>query len=196
MRYLAAAGYPVPHVYDAAGPDLVMERLHGPDMLADLGRRPWLIPQHARTLAELHDRLHRISAPPGLPVAVGADGTALGGGTAVLHLGLHPANVMLTQRGPVVIDWAGARVGAPGADVAMSYLILMTSDTDLLPPWLRLVIWWPRAAYVHRFLAAVGDSPWPHVASAARVRIAEVNTRPAEIARLLKIAERAAASAG
>ena len=43
MRHLAAAGYPVPAVYDADGPDLVMERLDGRDMLADLGRRPWLV---------------------------------------------------------------------------------------------------------------------------------------------------------
>jgi aminoglycoside phosphotransferase (APT) family kinase protein len=193
MRYLAAAGYPVPEVYDATGPDLVMERLHGPDMLAHLGRRPWLIPRYARTLAYLHDRLHEITAPPGLPAAVGRDGTALGAGTAVLHLGLHPANVMLTDRGPVVIDWTGARAGAPGADVAMTYLILATSDTDLIPLWLRPVIAWPRGAFVRRFLAAVRDSPEQYLASAARVRIAEVNTRPAEAARLLRIAERAAA---
>jgi AICAR transformylase/IMP cyclohydrolase PurH len=36
MRYLRQAGYPVPEVFDADGPDLVMERLEGPDMLADL----------------------------------------------------------------------------------------------------------------------------------------------------------------
>src|ERR1700685_4795114 len=45
MRHLAAAGYPVPAVYDADGPDLVMERLDGRDMLAGLGRRAWLGPR-------------------------------------------------------------------------------------------------------------------------------------------------------
>lgn len=194
MRYLAGAAYPVPEVYDADGQDLVMERLDGPDMLADLGRKPWLIPRHARMLADLHDRLHQITAPSGLPAAVGRDGTALAAGTAVLHLDLHPANVMLTKRGPVVIDWVGARAGAPGADVAMAYLILATSDTDLLPVWIRPLIGWLRAAYLRRFLAAVRDSPWPHLASAARVRIADINTRPAEATRLLRIAEHAEAS--
>ncbi len=191
MRYLAAAGYPVPRVYDAAGPDLVMERLDGPDMLADLGRRPWLIPRHARTLADLHDRLHRISGPPGWPAATGRDGTALAAGTAMLHLDLHPANVMLTQRGPVVIDWVGAKVGAPGVDVATAYVILATSDTDLIPVWLRPVIGSLRTTFGRRFLAAVQDSPWPHLAAAARARIADINTRPAEAARLLRLAERA-----
>jgi aminoglycoside phosphotransferase (APT) family kinase protein len=194
MRHLAAAGYPVPEVYDAAGPDLVMERLDGPDMLADLGRKPWLVARHARTLADLHNRLHRISALPGWPAAAGKDGTALGSGAALLHMDLHPANVMLSRRGPVVIDWLGARVGAPGVDVAMAYLLLATSDIDLIPVWLRPAIRWLRAGYLRHFLAAVQDSPWEHIASTARARIADPNTRPAEAARLLRIAERAEAS--
>lgn len=36
MRHLAAHGYPVPVVYRAEGPDLEMERLDGPTMLAML----------------------------------------------------------------------------------------------------------------------------------------------------------------
>ncbi len=126
MRHLAARGFPVPEVFDADGPDLVMEQLDGRDMLADLGSRPWLVGQHGRTLAELHNRLHAIDAPPGWP-------ELLGPGSAVLHLDLHPGNVMLTSRGPVVIDWTNARAGAAGADVAMAYLIMATSETDLVP---------------------------------------------------------------
>ena len=40
MTYLAGAGFPVPRVHDASGPDLVLERLSGRDMLADLSARP------------------------------------------------------------------------------------------------------------------------------------------------------------
>jgi tRNA A-37 threonylcarbamoyl transferase component Bud32 len=39
MRYLRQAGYPVPEVLAVDGRDLVLERLNGPDMLADLIRR-------------------------------------------------------------------------------------------------------------------------------------------------------------
>jgi hypothetical protein len=55
MRYLREAGYPVPEVFAVAGPDLVMQRLDGRDMLADLASRPWRAVAHARTLARLHD---------------------------------------------------------------------------------------------------------------------------------------------
>jgi uncharacterized membrane-anchored protein len=42
----------------------------------------------------------------------------------VLHLDLHPDNVMLTPDGPKVIDWSNAEEGAPGLDWAMSAVIL------------------------------------------------------------------------
>lgn len=191
MRYLSAAGYPVPEVYDADGRDLVLERLDGVDMLADLGRRPWLIRRHACTLADLHDRLHQITAPAGLPEVAGPGGGAPGQGRVVLHMDLHPGNVMLASRGPVVIDWVGARGGAGGTDVAMAYLIMTTAETDVIPIWLRPVIGVLRTAFCRRFAAGVRDSPWPHIASAARLRMADINTRPSEAGRLQRIAERA-----
>ncbi len=49
MVYLEQAGYPVPKVYHASGSDLVMERLDGRDMLADLGAgHGWWAGTHAR----------------------------------------------------------------------------------------------------------------------------------------------------
>jgi aminoglycoside phosphotransferase (APT) family kinase protein len=183
MRYLDEAGYPVPKVFDADGPDLVLERLDGLDMLSDLGKRPWTLGRHARTLADLHNRLHQITAPPGLR-------KVLGPGDKVLHLDLHPANVMLSSRGPVVIDWSNAHAGAAGADVAMAYLIMATADTDLIPVLLRPVIGGLRAALFRTFLAGVHDDPRPHLARVARARCDDPNCRPSERARLLRIAEK------
>ena len=76
---------------------LVLELVDGPTMLADLGRRPWRLARHARTLAELHARLHKVPYE----------------GERLLHLDLHPDNVLLSARGPVVIDWTNARAGDP-----------------------------------------------------------------------------------
>ena len=184
MRHVGEAGFPVPRVYDADGPDLVMERLDGRDMLAELSRRPWLVRRHGRTLAVLHNRLHEIQAPAGLaPASVSGD--------RVLHLDLHPANIMLTSRGPVVIDWSNARAGAAGADVAMAYLIMASSDTDLIPAPLRPVVGTLRAALVRQFLAGVHDDPKAHLAPVARERAQDPHVRPAERSRLLRIAEQA-----
>jgi aminoglycoside phosphotransferase (APT) family kinase protein len=177
MRYLRAAGYPVPEVLGADGPDLVMERLYGRAMLADMAARPWRAWRHARTLAVLHDRLHDIPAPPGLP-------HPLGRGERILHLDLHPGNVMLTADGPVVIDWTNASAGPPGADVAMAYLIISTADVDAAPRWLRPAIGPVRRALMRRFRMAVRNDPRPYLAS---YRIQDVNVRPAEASRLSRL---------
>jgi aminoglycoside phosphotransferase (APT) family kinase protein len=80
-------------------------------MLQDLRRRPWRLGTHGRLLARLHKRLH----------AIPYDGAAL------LHLDLHPLNVLLSPTGPVVIDWTNARAGEPPLDVALTWVIAATS---------------------------------------------------------------------
>jgi len=190
MRHLGQAGYPVPAVYDADGRDLVMERLDGRDMLADVSRRPWLARRHARTLADLHNRLHKIVAPPGWPQVVGPGGV-------VLHLDLHPGNVMLTSRGPVVIDWSNVRSGPAGADVAMAYLVMASSDVDDLPLPVRASVGALRGAFIRQFLLAAKDDPAPHIARVARHRMTDRNVRPSEagwLARRAAEAERASES--
>jgi hypothetical protein len=90
MRYVRARGYPTPRVFEVKGPDLTLERIDGPTMLADLRLRPWRLRRHALTLARLHRELHAL--PP--PDFLGPEGPA------ILHLDLHPENVMLARRGP------------------------------------------------------------------------------------------------
>ena len=186
MRHLAASGYPVPQVYDVDGCDLVMERLDGRDMLADLGRRPWLARSHGRLLADLHDRLHQVRAPEGMR-------QPLGPGDRVMHLDLHPANIMLTSRGAVVIDWSGAAAGPGGADVAMAYLILASSEADGVPALVRPFVGTVRAQLIAAFLTAAHDDPWPHIAAAAELRLTDPNVRPSEAAKLRQLAASAAA---
>ncbi len=182
MTHLRAAGYPVPEIFDAGGADLVMTRLRGTDMLADLTRRPWLAASHGRTLARLHDRLHEIEAPSGLR-------RPLGQGDRVLHLDLHPGNVMLTETGPVVIDWSSAAAGPPGADVAIAMLIMKVSEVDALPLPVRAVAGLVRSRLVRRFEAAASAEAGPYLAAAARLRIRDPNVRPAEADRLRRLIE-------
>jgi aminoglycoside phosphotransferase (APT) family kinase protein len=184
MRYLGQAGYPVPAVYDADGSDLVMERLDGRDMLADLARRPWRARRHARTLADLHNRLHQIAAPAGWPQVFGPGGT-------VLHLDFHPGNVMLTSRGPFVIDWSNVRSGPAGADVAMAYLIMASSEVDDVPLPVRPALSAVRSAVIRQFLLAARDDPGPHIASVARHRMTDRNVRASEVDWLARRAAKA-----
>ena len=181
MRYLRKAGYPVPEVFAVDGPDLVMQRLDGRDMLADLASRPWRVARHARMLARLHDQLHKIAAPAGLA-------RPLGPGARVLHLDLHPGNVMLTADGPFVIDWTNGCAGEGGADVAMAYLIMASSEIDGLPWWLTPVARGLVRVFLNRFRAAVHDDPRPHLTRAAEYRLHDPNVRPAEAARLRRLA--------
>jgi hypothetical protein len=124
MRHARSVGYPVPRVVDVTADALVLERIDGPTMLDDVILRPWLLRRHAAGLAWLHEHLHELDAPDGLPSA--------GPGDRLIHLDLHPANVLLSRRGPVVIDWTNARRGEPALDVAMAWLILATSAGGML----------------------------------------------------------------
>ncbi|WEH40460.1 aminoglycoside phosphotransferase family protein [Streptomyces sp. AM 2-1-1] len=117
MSYLSAFGFPVPRIgppADGAGPgDLVLQRLAGPTMAQALMAGSLDARQGGEMLATLLRELHA------LPPRLSPDPEV-----RILHLDLHPENVMLTERGPVVIDWSNTTEGPPGTDRAMSALIL------------------------------------------------------------------------
>ena len=121
MRYVRDRGYPAPEVYEAGVGYLVMERLDGPTMLDLMLARPSRLPGYARMLGDLHRRLHDIAAPPGLPEA-GLPGDRL------LHRDLHPLNILMTERGPIVIDWSNAARGDPAYDVADTWVLFACAD--------------------------------------------------------------------
>jgi aminoglycoside phosphotransferase (APT) family kinase protein len=123
MRWVADHGFPVPRVFEADGPTIVMERVDGPTMIDDLVRHVWRLGDHARVLADLHRRLAEVPAPDWLRPSQFE-------GTGLLHLDLHPLNVLVTADGPVVIDWANASRGDPSAEVASTWMILATALPD------------------------------------------------------------------
>ncbi len=45
---------------------------------------------------------------------------------------LHPLNVMVGPRGPVVIDWANAAAGEAAVDVALAWVLIRAGQ---LPDW-------------------------------------------------------------
>jgi aminoglycoside phosphotransferase (APT) family kinase protein len=113
MRYLRRHGIPVPRVADVSGTDLVMEYVPGPRMSQELDAKPWRAGALGRELAELHRKLDAVPAP-----------AFLDGDGDLLHLDLHPGNVVLGPEGPVVVDWGSAVKGDRKVDVALSWLAI------------------------------------------------------------------------
>ena len=120
MSFMRTQGYPVPAVEELSddGFDMVMERIEGVTMVDAIGKAPWTIRRQAATLADLHRRLHDIEAPEFLPAS------PIGTGTKVLHLDLHPLNVMVGPNGPCVIDWPNAHRGDPDVDVGLAWVLM------------------------------------------------------------------------
>lgn len=128
MEHVRAAGYPAPEVFRVGDGEMELARVQGPTMIEGLEAEPWRVDTHARTLADLHTRLHAIEPPDDL-----APHPVLPGG-AIVHQDLHPGNVMLSPAGPVVIDWTNARRGEPALDVALTWLLMAAFDHDQAPP--------------------------------------------------------------
>jgi Ser/Thr protein kinase RdoA (MazF antagonist) len=175
MRYVRQRGYPAPEVVSVNGADLVLERATGTTMRVDLARRPWTLVANARLLADLHRRLHRIAAPEWLP--------AIGPGGSVIHLDLHPENVLLHETGALVIDWANARAGHWADDVAQTYVILAAAD---LGRWTRLAL----RAFLWAYLAGFDrGTVRSHLPAAIARRMADPNmtARERELIPLVRI---------
>jgi tRNA A-37 threonylcarbamoyl transferase component Bud32 len=166
-RAVYAAGVPSP----AAGEiiefngrrGLIYERLDGISMLQDMNIRPWMSLKYARQLAEIQVQINKQSIT-GLPSykdqlshairntthlnddlrgKVLTILSALPNGQNLCHGDYHPGNILITQRGPVVIDWMTACTGDPAADVARTHLLLTIGPKaagNLVSPLLKLAI--------------------------------------------------------
>lgn len=153
---------------------LIYERLEGLSMLQQLNARPWLALKYARRLAELQVQIHRQSIT-GLPSYkdrlqddirstpyLGEELrnkaltllAALPDGQALCHGDFHPGNILITKRGPIVIDWITACAGTPGADVARTSLLLnigVKAAGDQVSPVAKWVVRFYYRAYRSRY---------------------------------------------
>lgn len=185
MQHLRAHGVPVPEVFEADGTDLVMERLDGPTMLDELKRRPWRARSIGRQLADLQAQVHRVPVD-GLELRRRCEGDA------ILHLDLHPDNVILTARGPVIIDWSNVALGDPLADSMYSWMVMVTSSPDGVPLVLRPLLQRVRDALTDGFVerTPLDDAARRWVTWACEQRLLDPNTRPDEQARVRAFAAR------
>ncbi|MFE7622096.1 phosphotransferase [Streptomyces sp. NPDC057509] len=181
MSYLSASGYPVPRLGpqppSARPGDLVLQRLHGPTMLESLLSGAVGAEEGAALLAGLLADLHTV------PARLSPDPE-----DRVLHLDLHPDNVILTADGPVVIDWSNTEEGTPALDRAMSALILAQVAVDPAHPAAvdaRVLV----TTLVPLLAAADDGIPARHLADAATRRTLNPTMSPAETGLIAEAAE-------
>jgi aminoglycoside phosphotransferase (APT) family kinase protein len=203
LRAAHAAGASVPAVYERVTldgrPGVVLERVDGIDLLDWLAARPWAVRSVGRTLGAEHAALHRVEAPAGLPdlrdelrhrlgsPLVPDDVRAralerIGGlpdGDRLLHGDFHPANLLRTADGCVVIDWTNGMSGDPASDVARTILLMGGGKlADGTPFVVRVIAPVARRLLVNGYLRAYArDTPldsglvgrWLPVWAAARL---------------------------
>jgi aminoglycoside phosphotransferase (APT) family kinase protein len=186
MGFVAEHRYPVPAVEEvrAGGTELVMERIDGPMMMDVMVRQPWTMAHYASMLADLHDALHEIPAPDWFAQLPD-------GGDRLVHLDLHPMNVMLSPRGPVVIDWTNAARGDALTDTALTYVLLRCPQM----PAARVVQVLTRPArvflarrFARRYRGPTFDA---HLATAAEMKALDPHMSASEVTACQRLAGRA-----
>lgn len=199
VRNVMAAGIPTPaaleqtQVNGRAG--IVYQRVDGQTMdrvaLQDLSH----LTEMAQQMATLHLAIHSRNARA-LPSQLGKlrariarigllDASAkasliarlddLPDGEAVCHGDLHPQNIIMTNEGPVAIDWIDASQGHASVDVARSMLLMQMLDHyGDVPADVKQAVAEFRDGYLNHYLALSGlplesISKWLPVLAAARL---------------------------
>ena len=146
---LGAAGLPVPRVYELlevrGAPAILMERVDGGSLMAQIRGNPLRARAVARELAKLHLQILGHEAPSRLTPTKAKAGFCIRGstrlsegskerllslldelpeGTSICHGDFHPGNVLCQRGKSYVIDWSAASRGDFHADVAHSFLLM------------------------------------------------------------------------
>jgi uncharacterized protein (TIGR02172 family) len=218
-RLARAAGLPVPAADEMLRIDgrlgIVFERVHGTSLLKILEARPWELISISRLLADYHAKMHACSLPLEAPgqreqieqgIAWAKDLSEtekqsllavlahLPDGNGICHGDFHPDNIIITEHGPVIIDWMTGRRGHPLGDVARTVLIMQTGG---LPPGIssamRLVINAARSWLVTLYLARyreIRTASWAQIDAWSlpllAARLFEVENYPREKQLILK----------
>jgi aminoglycoside phosphotransferase (APT) family kinase protein len=148
-RRVHAAGFPAPAtdgVVDVDGrPGVVLERVNGETMWQRMKTAPDDVRRLIEVLVDLQTDLLASSPIVGLPDLTRRLGSKIDEavqlssgdraeaqamlersprGTGICHGDMHPANIVMADRGPVILDWYDAAIGHPTADIVRSSLLM------------------------------------------------------------------------
>lgn len=157
----SCAGLPVPEVHGTTTHHgrrgIVYEKVEGVTLTRWAIANPVRIRRAGELLAQLHLSVHQVAphSEAGIPTQRQALERALSkaelpddvrqaaprlleslpSGDVLCHGDFHPDNVIMSARGPMIIDWMTATRGAAAVDVARTWIIL---STPALPPGMPL----------------------------------------------------------
>lgn len=185
LKLAHSCGVPVPEPGERVDVDgragVVLERIEGTDLLTELGRAPWIVFRAARMCGAVHAQMHscrveddllpalkqrldrQLSSslvPPDLATLAREQLQTLPDGDALCHGDFHPANVMRSRKGPVIIDWPNAMRGTTEADVARTLLLLGAGEPQSYTAMMRILTKIGRSLFI-----------WLYVGSYKRVRL-------------------------
>jgi uncharacterized protein (TIGR02172 family) len=147
-RKVSEAGLPVPAVFGIVKVEnrhgIIYERVDGSSMLQELVSKPRELEHFASMFARLHAQMHCLKIkglPPqrqllekkihnAKPLSETRRNATLKAlhklpdDDVLCHGDFHPDNILMSSRGPVVIDWNDATQGNSQADIARTLLLL------------------------------------------------------------------------
>ena len=68
---------------------------------------------------------------------------------SLCHADFHHNNVLMTDKGPVIIDWNDSARGDPASDIAWTWILMATGGA---PWWGKPLLYWLCKAYRRRSL--------------------------------------------
>jgi len=147
MLNAKSLGVNIPEVFDVIHrgdrTGIEMEYVEGPTISDILSKTPYKIKAYARKLAQVQVQINEISTSnfteqrAFMRNAIIQTKTRLGeaaeiiikifedlpGGQKLCHNDLHQENIIFSENGPVILDWAEATIGNPVADIVHSMLV-------------------------------------------------------------------------
>lgn len=180
-RTIHISGLPVPKVGEIVEINgrygLVYQRIHGTPLMDIMFMWPGRIPNFARLFTDLHFNINMKKNLRNLPslhrrlkkkilaadILTADEKRAviellenLAKGDCLCHGDFHPGNVMMTKRGPVIIDWPDATRGNLLADVARSSLLIGKAHiSGGNPPFIVMKLFrhWILRTYLKRYFS-------------------------------------------
>jgi len=174
------SGLPVPSVGDIIHVNgrtgLIYQRVEGLSMWEVMSRKPWNGYRYAQRMAELHVEMHACTIQADIPTqhqkltkkihhadALPADLQSkilaaletMPEGDRLCHGDFHPANIMMTGRDEIIIDWIDTSLGNPLADLARTMIISLGAvEADQIPnPILKVIVRIFHAIYIRRYFS-------------------------------------------